>query len=51
MKPNHPQLMFNGTAVTNVNGQKHLALIFDLSLDKYEKMIKAKKIIGILKHL
>ena len=55
MKPNHPQLMFNGTAVTKVNEQKHLGLILesDLSFDKYlnEKMIKAKKYIGILKHL
>ena len=54
MKPNHPQLMFNGTAVTNVNEQKHLGLIFEseLSFDKYlnEKMVKAKNI-GILKHL
>ena len=47
MKPNHSQLMFNGTAVTKGNEQKHLGLIFesDLSFDKHlnEKMIKAKK--------
>ena len=29
MKPNHPQLMFNGTAVTKVNEQKHLGLILE----------------------
>ena len=45
MKPNHPQLMFNGTAVTKVNEQKHLGLILesDLPFDKHlnEKMINA----------
>ena len=53
--PNHPQLIFNGTAVTKVNEQKHLALIIDssLSFEKHlnEKIIKAKKNVGILKHL
>ena len=46
-KPNHPLLVFNGSAVTQVNEQKHLGLIFesDLSFEKHlnEKMIKAKK--------
>ena len=55
MKPNHPLLVFNGSAVTKVNEQKHLGLILesDLSFEKHlnEKMIKAKKNIGFLKHL
>ena len=42
------------TPCCNVNEKKHLGLIFesDLSIDKHlnEKMIKAKKNIGILKH-
>ena len=53
--PNHPQLIFNGTIVEKINDQKHLGLILDsnLSFDKHlnEKMIKAKKYIGIIKHL
>ena len=53
--PNHPQLIFNGTTVTKVNDQKHLGLILDssLSFEKHlnEKIIKAKKHIGIIKHL
>ena len=46
IKPNHPLLVFNGSAVTQVNEQKHLGLILesDLSFEKHlnEKMIKAK---------
>ena len=53
--PNHPQLIFNGIAVAKVNDQKHLGLILDsrLSFEKYlnEKIINAKKNVGILKHL
>ena len=53
--PNHPQLIFNGRAVGKVNDQKHLSLILDsrLSFEKHlnEKIIKAKKNVGILKHL
>jgi len=53
--PNHPQLIFNGTAVARVNDQKHLGLILDpgLSFEKHlnEKIIKAKKNIGVIKHL
>ena len=53
--PNHPQFIFNGIAVAKVNYQKHLGLILDsrLSFEKHlnEKIIKVKKIIGILKHL
>ena len=53
--PNHPPLTFNGTTVAKVNEQKHLGLILDssLSFEKHlnEKIIKAKKNVGILKHL
>ena len=53
--PYHPQLIFNGIAVAKVNDQKHLGLILDsrLSFEKHinEKIIKAKKNVGILKHL
>ena len=53
--PNHPQLIFNGTAITKVNEQKHLGLILDssLSFEKHlnEKFMKAKINVGILKHL
>ena len=52
---NHPHLIFNGTAVVKVNEQKHLGLILEpgLSFEKHlsEKIIKAKKNVGILKHL
>ena len=52
---NHPQLIFNGIAVVKVNEQKHLGLILQpgLSFEKHlnEKIIKAKKNIGLLKHL
>ena len=54
-RPHHPQLTFNGTVVEKENEQKHLGLILDssLSFDKHldEKMRKAKKIVGMLKHL
>ena len=53
--PNHPQLIFNGTAVVNVSEHKHLGLILEpgLSFEKHlsEKISKAKKNVGILKHL
>ena len=52
---NHPQLIFNGTAVVKVNEQKHLGVILQpgLSFEKHlnEKIMKAKKNIGLLKHL
>ena len=52
---NHPHLIFNGTSVVKVNEQKHLGLILQpgLSFEKHlnEKIIKAEKIIGVLKHL
>ena len=55
VSPNHPQLIFNGRAVKKVKEQKHLGLILDSSLSfrKHfdEKIIKAKRIIGIIKHL
>ena len=54
-RPNHPQLILNGTAVVKVNEQKHLRLILepDLTFEKQlsEKVIKVKKNVGILKHL
>ena len=47
--------MFNGTVVAKMNEQKHLSLILDsnLSFKKRinEKIIKAKKNLGIIKHL
>ena len=53
--PIHPPLTFNGTIVAKVNEQKHLGLILDskLSFEKHlnEKIIKAKKNIGIIKHI
>ena len=53
--PVHPNLVFNGTAATKVDEYKHLGLILQskLSFGRHlnEKMAKAKKIIGILKHL
>ena len=53
--PNHPQLIFNGTAVVSVKEQKHLGLLLEkgLSFEKHlnEKIIKAKKSIGVLKYL
>ena len=54
-RPNHPQLISNGTDVVKVNEQKHLGLIFEpgLSFEKHlsEKIIKDRKNVGILKHL
>ena len=55
VSPDHPDLIFNGTPVTRVDEHKHLGLTLqsNLSFDSHlnEKMIKAKKSIGILKHL
>ena len=51
----HPDLIFNGTPVSRVKEHKHLGLILqnNLSFEKHlnEKMIKAKRNIGIMKHL
>ena len=53
--PDHPQLTFNGSVVQRVDEQKHLGLVLDsnLSFRKHlnEKIIKAKKNLGIIKHL
>ena len=53
--PNHPSLFFNGTVVPKVNEQKHLGLIPDskFSLERHlnEKIMKAKRSIGIIKYL
>ena len=49
------KIMFNGTVVAKMNEQKHLGLILgsSLSFKKHlnEKIIKAKKNLGIIKHL
>ena len=54
-RTNHPQLIFNGSAVVKVNKQKHLGLILEpgLLFDEHlsEKIIKAKRNIAILKYL
>ena len=51
----HPPLIFNGTPVSRLNEHKHLGLILTstLSFGKHiiEKVKKAKKNIGIIKHL
>ena len=53
--PIHPPLFFNGTLVPKVNEQKHLGLSLDskLSFERHvnEKIIKAKRGIGIIKYL
>ena len=53
--PIHPPLYFNGNTVTKVDEQKHLGIILDkkLSFKSHidEKITKAKKIIGMIKHL
>ena len=53
--PNHPQIMFNGTIVAKMNDQKHLGLSLhsNESFKKHinEKIIKAKKNLGLIKHL
>ena len=54
-KPTHPPLSFNGSPVVKVEEQKHLGLILrpNLCFKKHinEKAIKAKKMIGVIKHL
>ena len=54
-RANHPQLIFNGSAVVKVNEQKHVGLTLEpgLLFDKHlsEKIIKAKRNIAILKYL
>ena len=53
--PNHPQIIFNETVVAKASEQKHLGLTLEsnLSFKKHlsEKIKKAKKHIGIIKHL
>ena len=47
--------MFNGSIVAKMNDQKHLGLLLDSSLSfkkqVNEKNIKAKKNLGLIKHL
>ena len=51
----HPPLTFNGNDVLKIDEQKHLGLILTPALffqkHLYEKMQKAKKNIGLIKHL
>ena len=53
--PNHPPLIFNENVVAKSKDQKHLGLILDsrLSFIKHinEKITKAKRVIGVIKHL
>ena len=53
--PNDRDIVLNGTVVAKTNKQKHLGFILDskLSFEKnlYEKIIIAKKYIGVIKHL
>ena len=53
--PNHPSLFFNESVVPKVKEQKHLGLTLDskLSFERHvnQKIIKAKKRIGIIKYL
>jgi len=53
--PIHPHILLIVTVVAKTNEQKHLGLILDssLSFKKHlnEKIIKAKKNLGIIKHL
>ena len=52
MKPNHPLLVFDGSAVIQVNEQKHLGLILEsgFSFKKHlnEKMINTKELLDFL---
>ena len=54
-KVNHPPIFFNGSPVVQVTETKHLGLIlqYKLNFEKHllDKIKKAKKIIGIMKHL
>ena len=53
--PNHPPIYLNGSTVSKVNVHKHLGLNLDSKLPFvsriYEKINKAKKLLGILKYL
>ena len=53
--PTHPPLFFNNIEVKKVNEHKHLGLIFDPKLNFAahfkEKLAKARKGIGLIKHL
>ena len=53
--PNHPYLFFNESVVPKVKEHNHLGLTLDsmLSFERHvnEKIIKAKKGIGIIKYL
>ena len=55
IKQPHPQLTFNNNAVAKVNDQTDLGLTLAKSLcfnkHIFEKLSKAKKNVGIIKHL
>jgi len=54
-KIRHPPIFFNGSVVKKSKNQNHLGLILEsnLSFEKHlgEKIIKAKRMIGMIKHL
>ncbi len=54
-KVNHPPIYFNGNQVARIDEQKHLGLLFTPTLyfqkHLFQKIQKAKKMIGIIKHL
>ena len=54
ISPDYPNIIFNGCTVTKVNDHKHLGLVLqsNLSFEKHleEKIYKAKRVIGLLKH-
>ena len=54
-KVDHPNIFFNGTVVSRASDHKHLGLTLtsNLNFEKhlYDKMKKAKKNVGIMKHL
>ena len=50
-RPNHPQLIFNGIDVAKIKYQKRLIRDYPLKNILMKKIIKAKRNVGILKHL
>ena len=55
VSPTHPHLIFNRTVVSKLSEYKYLGLVLksDFTIDKHHNkiIIKAKKNVGILKHL
>ena len=54
-KVNHPPIYFNGSQVTRIDEQKHLGIVLTPTLyfqkHLFQKIQKAKKNIGMIKHL